>query len=246
MNRSGRDDLTPHRGYFVRRQCTIHVVRHGETEFNRLRLLQGSSDPPLNADGQAQAQRAAERLAVAGVSAVVASPLLRARQTAAAIGRVAGVQASEDRRLRERAFGYLEGTQVEHLKRSDADLAKRLTEDARFAPHGGESRSTVATRAEQFITALLCSCEPDSRDAGDAVVVVHGGWCDIATTTAFAGTPCSCRRLGPGEVRKLLISELTDDRGRVMRVAAPACDNRATRDAHPSSPWPPPSGPELR
>ena len=55
-------------------------LRHGETDWNRERRLQGNIDVPLNATGLAQAEAAAKRLVGAGVATIVASPLARARR----------------------------------------------------------------------------------------------------------------------------------------------------------------------
>lgn len=63
----------------------VYACRHGQTENNRLRLVQGSRmDPPLNDNGMRQAQRLGKALAQASVvpTKVYHSPLLRARQTA--------------------------------------------------------------------------------------------------------------------------------------------------------------------
>ncbi len=60
----------------------FYYLRHGETEWNRLRLCQGSADIPLNAEGRRQARAAREVLAGVHVATICASPLGRARETA--------------------------------------------------------------------------------------------------------------------------------------------------------------------
>lgn len=60
----------------------LYLVRHGETEWNRMRKLQGQTDIPLNENGIRQAQELAERLREYSFEGIVCSPLLRARQTA--------------------------------------------------------------------------------------------------------------------------------------------------------------------
>lgn len=66
--------MLPHRAF--------HFVRHGETEWNRLGRLQGRSDIPLNAHGEAQAAFLRPQLKPYGFRSIAASPLLRARRTA--------------------------------------------------------------------------------------------------------------------------------------------------------------------
>ena len=63
------------------------LVRHGQTEWNRLRRIQGISDQGLNETGLKQAEAIAEALKDTNVAAIYTSPLQRARDTALAIGR---------------------------------------------------------------------------------------------------------------------------------------------------------------
>ncbi|WP_029149690.1 histidine phosphatase family protein [Microbacterium indicum] len=91
----------------------IALVRHGETEWNRLGKVQGSSDIPLNDTGRAQAAGAAAALRGGEYELLVASPLSRARETAEIIGSALGLGAPElvpD--LRERGYGDAEGMAV--------------------------------------------------------------------------------------------------------------------------------------
>src|SRR5690606_8898241 len=61
---------------------SFHVVRHGETEWNRLGRFQGQTDIPLNALGEAQAAALRPHLRGLGFTRIAASPLARARRTA--------------------------------------------------------------------------------------------------------------------------------------------------------------------
>ncbi|QHT57569.1 histidine phosphatase family protein [Cellulomonas sp. H30R-01] len=86
----------------------VFLVRHGETDWNRERRLQGRTDIPLNATGLAQAEAAARLLT--GVDAVVSSPLARARRTGEIVARVLHLPAPAlDERLVERCYGAKEG-----------------------------------------------------------------------------------------------------------------------------------------
>ncbi|MFT3798893.1 histidine phosphatase family protein [Microbacterium sp.] len=104
---------------------TLLLVRHGETDWNAQRRIQGSTDIPLNDEGRAQAQGVAERLAqqFAGIRpVVVASDLSRARETAKAIAAAVGAEPPRlYRQLRERSYGVAEGlTDAEYLARFGA------------------------------------------------------------------------------------------------------------------------------
>ena len=89
----------------------IELIRHGQTDWNRDDRLQGSSDIPLNATGRAQAVETAAVLADQGLSAIVSSPLMRARDTARIIAEILDIElgATYDD-LIERDYASFEGT----------------------------------------------------------------------------------------------------------------------------------------
>lgn len=88
---------------------TVTLVRHGETERSKFGVYSGRLDVPLTDVGREQALRAAQRLADADVDAVVTSPLVRARDTAAAIADATGAPLRVDERLIEVDYGPFEG-----------------------------------------------------------------------------------------------------------------------------------------
>lgn len=140
----------------------IALVRHGETEWNRLGKMQGHRDIPLNERGVLQAERLAERLASESWDGVYSSDLSRAAMTAERVARRAGVPSVRlDARLRERHFGKLEG----------AATAKRPEAPGPAWPaYGAESDDELFARAQSFLAELA------GRGGGRFVVVTHGGW----------------------------------------------------------------------
>jgi probable phosphoglycerate mutase len=89
---------------------TLHLVRHGQSEWNLTGRLQGQTDDvPLTPLGVEQAAAAARRLAGREIAAVHSSDLLRARQTAATVGAALGLPVHLDAGLREQSYGDLEG-----------------------------------------------------------------------------------------------------------------------------------------
>ena len=68
------------------------LVRHGLTDYNAQRKLQGSSDIPLNAEGESQAESASEKLKDYDFDAIVSSPLIRAYRTAEIINEYHGLE----------------------------------------------------------------------------------------------------------------------------------------------------------
>lgn len=140
----------------------LYLVRHGETDWNLARKIQGSTDIPLNDTGRAQAARTGQLLGRREWHAVVTSPLSRAAETAAIIARELGLPAPIVLdALSERNYGDAEGL-------TGDELSVRFPADAPVT--GRESRSDVAARA---IPALLSLAE---KHPGESLIVVsHGG-----------------------------------------------------------------------
>src|ERR1700761_1989610 len=91
--------------------CTVvYLARHGQTPMNEAHVLRGLADPPLDDIGREQARRLGAALGPRGLSGVVASPLLRARQTARPAADRAGLDVMADWCLLDRDYGQWTGT----------------------------------------------------------------------------------------------------------------------------------------
>lgn len=88
----------------------VYLVRHGRTALNAAGLLRGRLDPPLDDIGEDEARKLATHLACLGIGSVVSSPLRRARQTAEAIARAAGIAVAVDDGLADRDYGRWSGS----------------------------------------------------------------------------------------------------------------------------------------
>ena len=123
------------------------MLRHGQTEYNAGNRMQGQLDTDLSDLGREQAAAAAEVLAKRQPLVIVSSDLRRALDTATALGERAGLPVSVDTRLRETHLGDWQG--LTHLEVDALAPGARLAwrDDARWAPHGGESRVDVAARS---------------------------------------------------------------------------------------------------
>ncbi|MCP5470375.1 MAG: histidine phosphatase family protein [Chlamydiales bacterium] len=93
------------------KEVSFFLVRHGETEWNRLKRVQGHTDMPLNNTGRAQAREAAEKLVQAhlDITSVYASDLSRAQETAKETATKLNVPIFSSKALRERCAGISEG-----------------------------------------------------------------------------------------------------------------------------------------
>ena len=155
------------------------LIRHGETDWNVQGRFQGQIDVPLNALGQRQAQRMAERMARERVDVLYCSDLLRTRQTAEPAAQKLQLQAAPDAGLREQHFGILEGLSFDEVQaRHPRQLADWLLYDPDYALPEGESVRSFHARVVGAVQALA------ARHAGKTLAVVtHGGVLDMVFRT---------------------------------------------------------------
>ncbi|MFJ3668192.1 bifunctional RNase H/acid phosphatase [Streptomyces sp. NPDC090106] len=130
--------------------ATFVLLRHGETPLTPQKRFSGSggTDPELSAVGLEQAARVAEALARRGtVQHILASPLTRTRQTAAAVAERLGIEVGVEDGIRETDFGAWEGlTFGEVRERHPDDLNRWLADPDAEPTGGGESFAATATR----------------------------------------------------------------------------------------------------
>jgi broad specificity phosphatase PhoE len=135
-------------------------LRHGETDWNRQGLSQGTNDIPLNELGLAQAREAAKRLRNRGIASIVASPLVRARVTAEIVGEALGLAVTIEPDLREVGWGVHEGQPLAEWFHDW--IAGHTT------PDGAESFSELRRRAVAGLNRAMG--QPPA-----VLVVAHGG-----------------------------------------------------------------------
>ena len=155
----------------------LYFVRHGETDWNAERRLQGRRDIPLNALGRKQAARCGELLrnllAVGGATpqqfAFTASPLSRARETMEILRAELGVPPRDyttDARLAELSFGSWEGLTYKEVRALDRSiLATRERDKWNFQPPDGESYAQLLVRVREWQDGIT----------GNAIIAAHGG-----------------------------------------------------------------------
>lgn len=152
---------------------TIYFIRHGETDWNAARRLQGQTDICLNDIGRRQAARNGHVLRKIAPEieslGFVASPLSRTRETMEIVRETIGLDRPgyrTDPRLKEVNFGHWEGlTWAELPERDPEGFQARLADPFDWRPRGGESYRDLMLRAVAWYESL----------ESDAVVVSHGG-----------------------------------------------------------------------
>ena len=153
----------------------IIAIRHGETAWNVDTRIQGHLNIPLSANGRWQAERLAEALRDEPITAIYASDLTRAWETAQYVARATGVEVTKEIGLRERGFGDFEGKTFAEIAELLPEQSLRWrTRDPEFSPNGGES--LVALRARVIEAAQRLA----ALHAGEQIALIgHGGVMDV-------------------------------------------------------------------
>jgi broad specificity phosphatase PhoE len=143
----------------------VALLRHGRTEWNDARRLQGRADVPLSADGRAQVRAWCLPVDLAGAK-FVASPLARATETAQLLAGVAPVIEPD---LVEMDWGQWEGETFTSLRETvGAAFAAAEARGLDFRPPGGESPRDVQRRVARWFACI-------AGEAGPIVAVTHNG-----------------------------------------------------------------------
>ena len=141
----------------------FYYLRHGQTDWNLNKRLQGNADIPLNDTGIAQAHEAKEKLAGQPIATICTSPLQRARKTADIVNKVLQCPIIEMPGLRECNFGPNEGST------NYGWLREWLNGDGSTIPPGVEPYDEFLTRVRTAINEAI------TANPGPILIVAHGG-----------------------------------------------------------------------
>lgn len=180
----------------------IIAIRHGETAWNVDTRIQGKLDIELNATGRWQALRVAQALAGEPISAVYASDLVRAWETARSIAAATGSALFAHAGLRERGFGEFQGKTFAEIDSVWPEQARRWRKrDPHWAPTGGESLLDLRERIVQTATELA-----QQHQGQQIVLVAHGGVMDVLYRAATGQDLQAPRtwKLGNAAINRLL------------------------------------------
>lgn len=154
--------------------ANILLIRHGETDWNREKRLQGYIDIGLNSIGIEQANLLAKVLANESIHAAYASDLSRAFDTAKTIANHHQLEVQQDALLRERCYGEIQGKTYKEIEQTHPENYQAwVTRDANFQPKDGES-------LQQFYDRVVLGVKQIAkRHLGQTILIVaHGGVLD--------------------------------------------------------------------
>jgi broad specificity phosphatase PhoE len=168
----------------MRPEAVAILMRHGETAWNRERRVMGDLDIPLSDEGRVQCDHAAALLAELGVTRIVSSPLVRARETAEIVSRRLGLAVAFDDRLVEVRFGEWQGRTYEEVS-GDARYRAFASDPVANATPGGDTAESVQRRGLESLASV---------EAGETVLFVTHG--DIIRTMLchFLASPLAAYR----------------------------------------------------
>ena len=152
----------------------LYLIRHGETDWNKTRRLQGQVDIPLNDFGRKLARETAPALQTVPFEVVYTSPLLRAKETAELVIGDRKIPMIEDTRIMEMGFGEYEGLICKGHDYNIPDPAFRnffLAPEKYDPPQGGESFEQLSERLHAFLEEIF-----HKKELADKTILVstHG------------------------------------------------------------------------
>ncbi len=153
------------------KETEIILIRHGETEWNSQKRMQGHSNSDLSEVGRGQIQALGELMKNVSFDHIYSSDSLRTRQTAEAITQYSGHTLQFDQRIREKNLGVFEGLTSTEAKERHPEVYRLFkTAGANYVIDEGESTQQLLERALEFSEEIRLR-HPQER----VVMVTHGG-----------------------------------------------------------------------
>jgi broad specificity phosphatase PhoE len=161
------------------------VVRHGETDWNKLGRFQGHTDISLNDRGLSQARETAVASEDWDYTAIYSSPLVRTVQVAEEIAKVTPMLVSQEPGLKELSLGDLEGVTGEEMRNDWPDLfAAWRTEPEKMSMPNGESLGELRDRTWQVILDI-----EQKHSSDDSIVVISHNFAIRSIVNELLGMP---------------------------------------------------------
>lgn len=147
----------------------LYLIRHGQTDWNVAKKIQGSTDIPLNDMGKKQAGCLARGMEYRPVTKVYTSRLKRAYETGCAIAESQKVAVEKIPGLEEVGYGVWEGLTIEEIaEQYPKELEQWYSSPVDVAPPGGESQTEIYERGKKAIDRIMAEAK------GDVAIVSHG------------------------------------------------------------------------
>jgi broad specificity phosphatase PhoE len=189
----------------------LHLVRHGQSDWNAANRFQGHVDRPLTDLGREQAGEVARELAATGLERIYSSPLRRALDTATAVAAGRDLEVVADDGLREVDVGSWAGL-------TRAEVQERYPEEFRSWVEGGDGWDDGETYQQMSSRVLACVLRiADAHEHGVILVVSHGGPIRAIQAVAAGMTVHEFRRVSPVEPNARL-SRVAVEGGRISRL----------------------------
>jgi broad specificity phosphatase PhoE len=151
--------------------CTIYLTRHGETEWNEKKLIQGHTDIPLNTKGKEQAKLLGKQLKDIDFDVVFSSDLLRAANSAEIIIKEKEMTVIKIKALRERFFGRFEGKSLDEMRKAFGEVMLVTKEKQK------KLKIYDVENDEEIITRLIPFMKKTAKQyiGKKILMVTHGG-----------------------------------------------------------------------
>lgn len=149
----------------------LYLLRHGETDWNKARKIQGCTDIPLNDYGRELARKTGDGMKDIPIDLVITSPLIRAKETARLVVAGRDVEVVENSQIQEMNFGEYEGKPSDEEPIASILRAFFHNPGAYPPPKEGESIPQLLLRTEAFLKELFQN--PKLQDK-NILVSTHG------------------------------------------------------------------------
>lgn len=150
----------------------LYLIRHGQTDWNTAGRIQGSTDIPLNETGRQQAECLAKGMEKRPIVRIFSSELVRAADTAAAVGHNQHVEVELLKGLEEVRFGCWEGKTWKEVQEEFPEaFSLWCLNPVEVVPPGGEAKREIQLRCKMAADYMMAQA---SQLKGDVAVISHG------------------------------------------------------------------------
>ncbi len=182
----------------------VFLIRDGVTDWHSEGKVLGHRDISLNDEGMGQARSAADALAGVAIAEVISSPLVRAVQTAEAIGKQFGIEVARDPRLIDFRAGKWEGMPYSEVL-AQPEIKQFIKDPSSERIPGADSLRDVSARAVGAVEQAL-----EDNPSGDAIAMItHAGIIRVLLTHYLGSPPANYHRIhvSPGSISVLAFAD---------------------------------------